>query len=125
PEHHDNVGRLGRQLEDVLDQIGELEVFSDERGIFLETVGRQRPPVHPGVNDGCLRKQTILVFCQRLALPPNCASSDAVKSDPGVGLRGYGGGNRSRIRRTASWMRARRVRGSPDPASWAWAEPRQ
>src|SRR5882724_1693318 len=37
----------------------------------------------------------------------------------------YCGGNRWRIRRTAVWMRACRVWGSPDPASWAWAEPRQ
>jgi len=39
--------------------------------------------------------------------------------------RSRGVGPRLPAARTVSWMRACRVRGSPDPASWAWAEPRQ
>ena len=46
-------------MEDVLDQTGQLEVVPDERGILRNRIGRHRPAVHPRVNDGRPRKQTI------------------------------------------------------------------
>ena len=57
---------MRRKLENVLDQFSKIEIFPNEGGI-LERPGRQRPLVHPGVNDRRLRKQSIPISRHKAA----------------------------------------------------------
>ena len=62
PDHDGDVVRVGRQLQDVLDQAREVERLADEGGVALERVVRQRAPVHAGVDDGRPWKETVPIL---------------------------------------------------------------
>src|SRR5215470_4125931 len=58
-DHDGDVLRVRRQLENILDQAGDVERFPDEGGVILERIGRQRALVHAGVDDGRRWKEAI------------------------------------------------------------------
>ena len=61
PDHHHDVGRVRLELQDVLDEAGQVEVLAHEGGIASE-VGRQGPAVHPGVDHRGAREQAIPIL---------------------------------------------------------------